>query len=174
MEEIWKNIKGYENEYQISNLGRIKSLKRNTKNYKCKEDKILKNKINHNGYLMAYLSQNKKIKCFRVHRLVAEAFIPNPENKPQVNHKDGNKQNNCVDNLEWCTAKENTDHAIKNKFRENKYKRKIIQYDKQYNFIKEWNSIKEATNFGFSKSAICQCCRGKRNFHYNYIWKYKQ
>lgn len=174
MEEIWKDIKGYEGLYQISNFGRVKSLKRKTLNSKCLYDKILNNRINHNGYFMIFLSKNKKIKGFRINRLVAEAFLPNPNNKPQVNHKDGNKTNNRIDNLEWCTAKHNTQHAIKNGLRTNKYHREIVQCDLDNNLIKEWHSIKEATNFGFSKSGICQCCKSKRKKHKNYKWYYKE
>lgn len=174
MIETWKDIPKYEGLYQVSNMGRIKSLKRKTLNGKCLYDKILNNRINHNGYLMIFLSKNKKIKGYRIHRLVAQAFIPNPDNLPQVNHIDKNKTNNRINNLEWCTAKYNTQHAIINKLRDNKYRRKIVQCDLDNNIVKEWNSIKEATDFGFSKSGIWQCCNNKRNMHKNYKWYYKE
>ena len=97
--EIWKDIQGYEGLYQVSNLGRVRSL-----NYKkTKTVKILKLTSNTKGYLQLILHKNGEISSRKVHRLVAEAFIPNPDGLPQVNHKDENKQNNCVDNLEWCT-----------------------------------------------------------------------
>ena len=122
MEEIWKDIKGYEGYYQVSNLGRVKSLARyifiirnrgrQTYNQIVKE-KILKTHKSSNGYLLVFFKKNNKSKPFFVHRLVATAFIPNIENKPQVNHKDGNKQNNYLDNLEWATNCENMQHAWK-------------------------------------------------------------
>ena len=105
MKEIWKEIEI--SGYFISNLGRLKG----------RSGKILNTQINHNGYKIINLHPNgksDKSKCVRIHRLVAQAFISNPENKPFVNHIDGNKQNNVVTNLEWCTAKENTIHAFKN------------------------------------------------------------
>lgn len=104
--ENWKDIHGYENLYQVSDLGRVKSVKRN---------KILKNSKSSCGYYVIELYCNGKNKMFRINRLVAQAFIPNPENKTFVNHIDGNKLNNHVDNLEWCTAKENMIHASKTK-----------------------------------------------------------
>ena len=105
MKEIWKDIQGYEGLYQVSNLGRIKRVW-------CKP-KILTPKPNKKGYLRIYFYKGKNKKFLRVHRLVAQAFIPNPENKPQINHIDGNKSNNCVSNLEWVTNDENYKHALK-------------------------------------------------------------
>ena len=119
MEEVWKDVKGYEGYYQVSNLGNIKSLERIIENsgtrtgyYKVKE-RILKPRenTNRNGYYELSLRKDGKEKRFKVHRLVACAFIENPYNKPEVNHIDGNKSNNCVSNLEWTTSKENKEHA---------------------------------------------------------------
>lgn len=111
--EIWKDVVGYEGLYQVSNLGRIKS------GYK---PIILQSGVCR-GYLIVNLYKNKKGLSRKVHRLVAQAFIPNPENKPTVNHKDGNKQNNCVDNLEWATVKEQNIHANKTGLMENAKKK---------------------------------------------------
>ena len=118
LKEIWKPVKDYEELYQISNLGRIKSLPkfhRTSKNYSSigywTKEKILKTRINTHGYEMATLCKNYKIFNASVHRLIAIAFIPNPENKPIINHKNGNKIDNRVENLEWVTYSENNNHA---------------------------------------------------------------
>ena len=105
MEEIWKDIKGYEGLYQVSNLGRVKSLERMMKNRKCEE--IIKvPSLGGKGYYRLPLCNNGINKYYFVHRLVAEAFKPNKENKPTVDHIDRNKTNNCVSNLRWATYKE--------------------------------------------------------------------
>lgn len=124
MEEIWKDVKEYEGIYQVSNLGRVKALERtwysgrNGCTKKTKPEHIMKYRLAKNtGYCLLKLVKNGVEKHVFVHRLVAETFISNPNNLPEVNHIDGNKENNCVDNLEWCTEKENISHAIKNKLR---------------------------------------------------------
>lgn len=117
MEEIWKPIKEYEDLYEVSNLGRIKSKDRITRNgksnYCIKKGKILKIGSNSLGYAIIGLWKDKKQRFFQVHRIVAETFIKNSENKKEVNHKDGNKRNNNIENLEWVTRSENVKHAIK-------------------------------------------------------------
>lgn len=112
MKELWKDIAGYEGKYQISNLGRVRSLL-NSRGNKREQPKILKTSIDRWGYLVLALCKNSTGKMFKVHRLVAQAFLLNPENKPEVNHKDGNKLNNTALNLEWVTPKENIRHAFK-------------------------------------------------------------
>lgn len=119
--ETWKDIKDYKGLYQISNLGKIKKLeKRLISYYKdgriykgYKKEKILKNRLYNNGYYGVVLSKNNKQKNIFIHRILAIYFIPNPENKLEVNHKDGNKQNNDINNLEWVTKSENQKHAFK-------------------------------------------------------------
>lgn len=120
-EEIWKDIKNYKGYYQASNFGRIRSVDRYIKQYngysystRIYRGKILKFTIGTRGYLKVVLQKQRKAKTYNVHRLVAETFIPNPKNLPQVNHKDENKLNNSIDNLEWCTSKYNINFGERN------------------------------------------------------------
>ena len=125
MEEIWKDIEGYEGLYQISNLGRVKSFPR--KGTQTKKEKILKEKRDKKGYCFVSLN-NVGAKPYKIHRLVAQAFIPNLENKPQINHIDGDKTNNRIDNLEWCNNSENQIHAYKKGLNASVLEKKVKQY----------------------------------------------
>ena len=130
--------------------------------------------MHYKGYLETHLYINNKNKVFKVHRLVAMAFIPNPENKPEVNHKDGNKQNNSKENLEWCTSSENQIHAYKNKLKVNTTKKAILQYDLQGAFIREWDSSQQiGLVLKKDTKPIRECCKGRRKTGYGYRWKYK-
>lgn len=115
--ETWRDIRNYEGLYQISNFGRVKSIARKIikKDGVCQsvEEKLLRYHCNNKGYPQVALSKNSTIKVMAIHRLVAATFIPNPRELPQVNHKDGDKTNNAVENLEWCTQSENMRHAYK-------------------------------------------------------------
>ena len=163
--EIWKDIKGYEGLYQVSNLGRVKSL-----NGYHRKEIILKLRNNLYGYLTIGLSKNNISKRYKVHRLVAETFIPNPNNYEQVNHKDGNKLNNCIDNLEWCNRSYNMKHAYDNNLLEC---RPVNQYDLKGNLIKKWKGSKYAmVELGIWNANIVNCCKGKRKSAGGYIWKY--
>lgn len=181
MEEIWKDIKGYEGSYQVSNLGRVKSLTRFIKRetepcsfYTIKE-RIMKLKENNRGYLTVMLSSHCKSKGFSVHRLVAEAFLENPSKLPFVNHKDENKLNNHVDNLEWCDNYYNFNYSnVKQRARE-KQGKPIEQFDLNGNFIKVFNSIGEAVELlGLNRSNLCRCLSEKSSQCAGYIWKYKK
>ena len=142
MKEIWKPIKDFEGLYEISNLGNIRSLNFNH----TKKVRILKQNTNHNGYKYINLCKNSKQKGLRIHRLVAEAFIPNPNNYSQVNHIDENKSNNKVDNLEWCTCKNNINYEEGIKKRSKSRCRKVIfKENEKIKFI--FNSRKEAGEF---------------------------
>jgi hypothetical protein len=172
--EVWKEIQNYEKEYAISNYGRVKSLKRIvariTTNTPIKE-RILKIKITRAGYGMVHLKRNGK--CLFTHRLVAKAFIPNPENKKEVNHINGNSLNNDVSNLEWCTAKENSVHAAQILRRKIKI---ILQYDNNGGLIKEWDSAKSViSETKFCIRRLRGACASKIGQHgyKGYVWKYK-
>ena len=185
MEEIWKDIEGYEGLYQVSNLGRVRSLTRNRRGRNNAPNPIQGRILKQHtcfGYCYISLCKNRKYKGFRVHRLVAHAFIPNPDNLPQVNHKDENKTNNCVDNLEWCTQEYNQNYGTINirksqKQLNDKNKSKVVlQYTLDGTFIKEWKSTMDVQrNLGFAHTHISECCRGKQaNYAHGYIWKYKK
>jgi hypothetical protein len=116
LEEIWKDISGYEGFYQVSNFGRVRSLDRKVNHYlsgtKIFRGQIIKSHPNHGGYLMVPLCKKRKRALLQIHRLVALAFIPNTDNKPCVNHLDADRQNNAVENLQWCTHLENVRHSM--------------------------------------------------------------
>lgn len=176
--EIWKDIKDYEGCYQISNKGRIKSLDRivefNDGRKRLYKGSILNPTYDKDGYLCIILSKNAIIKGFKLHRLVAEHFIPNPDNLPVVNHIDENKINNSIENLEWCSIKYNNTYNDRIKIITEKNSVPIIQYDLQDNFIKEWKSITEANKItGIASSSIISCCKGKNKKAGSFKWKYK-
>ena len=180
VEEEWKDIIGFEGLYQVSNLGRIKSLRDNHNNPR---EKILKPQLT-KGYYWISLWKNGKRKMYLIHRLVALAFIPNPMNLPQVNHIDENKTNNCADNLEWCDCKYNINFGNRNKLAGDKLKdiflnredcsKPILQLDLDGNIVNEYPSIHEAERqTGFKNQNICNCLKGKRKTCGGFIWKYK-
>ena len=188
MEEIWKDIKGYEGLYQVSNLGRVRRVKK----IKIVTNNILKQSKNLRGYLGVTLSKNNVRVRRQIHRLVAEAFIENKNNFSQVNHKDEDKTNNCVDNLEWCDAKYNINYGSGINRRKEKLKgrkpssktveasrkslsKRVLQFDKNGNFIEKFSSTMDVQRKkGYSNSNISRCCIGKRKSAYGFVWKYEE
>ena len=175
--EIWKDIKGYEGSYMVSNNGNVKSIDRiNYCGYHYKEH-ILKQVVDRNGYCRVYLTKRAKTKCKLVHILVAQSFIPNPNNLPEINHKDENKANNCVDNLEWCTHQYNSNYGTRTSRiipkTIDKTRTPVDQYDLNDNMIKEWYSMSEAARqLNIVQQNISKCCHGKRNIAGGFKWKF--
>jgi hypothetical protein len=160
--ENWRDIRGYEGLYQVSNEGRVKSLK-------WGKEKILKAAKNNMGYLYVVLWKDGKQAHKLVHRLVAEVFIPNPNHYKEVNHKDECKTMNCVENLEWCDRKYNINYGT----RTEKCSRRIDQIDKVTGeVIRQWESTAECGRSGFDYSGVSRCARGKLKQYKGYIWKY--
>lgn len=182
MQEIWKDIPGYNGKYRVSNLGNVMSI-----NYLNQGiDKLLSLKNHHSGYLIVRLCSGNKSdqKNRTVHSLVAEAFIPNPYNKRCVNHIDGNKKNNRVDNLEWVTHRENTQHAIRTGLRDphkNNHpkgadtinSRSVIQYSKSGEYIRTWDCISDAARYiGINPCMITNNASGRTKSAHGFVWKY--
>lgn len=176
--EYWKPVVGYENLYEVSNLGRIRSFDRwvKSKNGSIRicRGRILKPYTNKDGYLCVVLSKNNKQKTFRVNRLVAQAFLDNPNNLPQVNHKDENKQNNNVENLEFCDCKYNINFGTAIARRSKTISKAVVQYTLDGTFVREWPSAMDAEREGgFRSECICMCCKGKIKTHKGFIFLYK-
>ena len=168
MKEIWKDIKGYEGLYQVSNLGRVKSLAKtviycNGKVYHYAET-IMKLQEHRRGYLKVGLKKDGLFRNVFVHRLVANAFIPNSNNLSQVNHIDENPKNNRVDNLEWCDCQYNVDYSLS---------KPVCQYDMQGNLLAVWKSMIEVDRvLGIPDTNIGKCCKGIYKQAGGYVWRY--
>lgn len=174
--EEWRDVLGYEGIYKISNLGNIKSIERISTNGKRLKEKFLYTHLI-NGYRVVSLYKCGKQKNCKIHRLVAEAFLPNPNKKPCVDHIDTNKENNTVENLRWVTYQENTDNPISSKLQKNAVSNTgcvmVAQYDKNNNLINIFPSASVAQKItGTHYTNICNCCRGRRPFANGFIWKY--
>lgn len=180
MKEIWKDVSGYEGLYQVSNLGRIKSSERHGN---FNKNHILIGGKDTKGYRVVSLTKNGKGLTKKVHRLVAQAFILNPKNLPQINHIDGNKQNNTIKNLEWCDNAYNYKHSVQNKLRINSIKelkklakkreKKVYQYNSEHNLIAEYDSITKAQR-KTKVSHISDCCLGKIKRAGGYFWSFQK
>lgn len=167
MEEIWKDIKGYEGLYQISNFGNIKSKKRQGTNGKITKQ------VSKIGYYIVDLYKESKRQTKYLHRIIAETFIPNPNNLKCINHKDGNKLNNSIENLEWCNYSYNNFHAYRNGLKSNC--KAVIQIDKNtHKILNTFYSMKEASRkTNIPQSSISLCCNKKLKTTGGYIWKIK-
>jgi hypothetical protein len=175
--EIWKDIKGFEGIYEVSNLGNVRSLDRLVWNkankvFQKTKGKLLKPDSQNKNYKQVNLSNLEKSKKFLVHRLVALTFIPNPENKPQVNHLNEQKLDNRLENLEWATVSENVNYGNRNYLSSLKSSKAVIMKDKNGNELKRYRSATEAEKDGFSRFCICFCCKGKIKSHKDYKWEY--
>lgn len=170
--EIWKNISEYENSYLVSNYGRIKSLERKIKNKTYKE-KIMKLEKSKDGYLRVDLYKDNNKKHKKVHRLVAKEFLKGHNNNLCINHKDENKQNNLITNLELCNYSYNINYGTRNKKVSDKLSKKINQYDLNGNFIKTWDSIISIKReLNINPSYIFKCCNNKIKSVNGFIFKY--
>lgn len=193
MEEIWKDIEGYEGLYQVSNLGRVKSLSRkvNMGQYIRLMPETIKIPQNHSrgNYQNVVLSKHGRKTPRLIHRLVAMAFIPNPDNKPEIDHIDGNQTNNKADNLRWVTHKENTNFPIYRQRRSEAMKGSkgsqwgkygklhhnsipIVRIDPN-GLVAEYECLMSATRDGFNLAAVWSCCNGRVRTHKGYKWMYK-
>lgn len=188
-EEIWKDIPGYEGYYQISNLGRVRSVKRKIKYsneiFHSYDGKILKNKLGKQGYFYIKLCIHKKYKNIKIHNLISNAFIPNIENKPEINHKNGIRTDNRIENLEWCTRSENILHAYRvlnrtknkpllgKKGENHPISKKINKLMISGEFIEAYDSIREASiKTNTNKSCISAVCKKRQLTANGYKWEY--
>lgn len=176
--EEWRIIEDYPN-YMVSNMGRVKSLERNVVKGRgglCKiEEKILKSRKDKYGYLKVDLYKEGKQKTHTIHRLVATAFIDNPNNLSQINHRDEDKTNNCADNLEFCTAKYNINYGSRNEKMAKSRSIPLLQFNLDGEFIKKWESGRQVQkDLGFDNSSITKCCKGKCKSVYDCIWGYEK
>lgn len=175
MKEVWKPVKGYEGLYEVSSIGRVRSVKRNL---------VMHPQPRKHGYLGIQLhgrgGNAKGFRTMSVHRLVAEAFIPNPNDLPEVNHIDEDKTNNRVENLQWVSHIDNTNYGTAQNRRAEKLRNgsksvAICQYTKDGKFIAEYPSLAEVERqTGYAKANICRCAQGSKQYThaYGYVWKY--
>lgn len=173
--EIWRDVVGYEDTHQVSNLGRVRVKERviNTSTGKRKYKSKLLSVQTSGGYKFVILVVNNNRKTAYIHRLIAEAFIPNPDNLPCVNHKDEDKNNNSVDNLEWCTVAYNNTYGTRLERVSKTRSKPIIQYSLDDKFIRIWDSTKEAAEFiGCCRENINRCLVGATKTAYGFKWRY--
>jgi hypothetical protein len=179
--ELWKSVKGYEGLYEVSNLGRVRSKRVNTR-ITDKTDRVMKQKVDNHGYYRVNLHKNGKMKAYLVSRMVAEAFIFNPGNLPQVGHANDDKTDNTIDNLYWTDSKENNNHNGKMEKFQKAHNDKIMLIAEKLsikvvgtniNTGKKlfFNSMQETKNYGFDPAKVSMCVNGKRMSHGGYKWE---
>lgn len=171
--EVWKDIPNYEGYYQVSNKGNIRSVDRMDCQNRFRKGKMCKKLENEDGYYKVSLSKNGIEKRFFIHRLVAMAFIENPNDFDCINHKDENKKNNCIENLEWCTRKYNNNYGKRNQKIVEKQSIKTAMVDiKTGKILKVFKSAKEASIYvNGDQSVICKARNGKRKTAYGFGWE---
>jgi len=174
--EIWKDVVGYEGLYQVSDLGNVRSVTRKVpwrNGTRTVFGRELIKYIDKGGYLVVGLSKNNIVKLKKVHRLVADVFIPNTNNLPFINHKDECKENNHANNLEWCNRQYNNTYGSRVERARTKQVKAVFQYNRNGVFIREWESLTEASSIlHIHNGSISECCRGKRKTAGGYVWKY--
>lgn len=174
MEEIWKDVIGYEGFYQVSNLGRVRSLDRISFGRKQKGG-ILKPTKKRDGYMYVTLCNENGHKKHLVHRLVAQSFISNPNNLPFINHKDEKPVNNCVTNLEWCDCKYNVNYGTCKERIALSRSKPISQYELNGKFIRNWDSCMQVEKeIGYDQTSISKCCLQKEHCYtaYGFQWRF--
>ena len=173
MEEVWKQVCGFEGVYEVSTLGRVRSLdRRNAAGAFCK-GVVLKQRVGNQGYPYVILKNGAVQKTIKTHRLVASAFLPNPENLPQINHKDEVKTNNRLDNLEWCDAYYNIHYGTAMLRSSEKQSKPVFQFDLDGRLVGKHKSTRAAqTETGVSQSKISMCCNRKRITAGGYRWEF--
>ena len=177
MTTTWRSVVGYEGLYEVSNDGRVRTVEHIANGHTITPRELAIRIYKNQRYARVRLYRDGKPKDYVVHRIVAEAFIPNPYNKPQVNHIDGNRSNNMVENLEWCTASENQRHAYKTGLKDientiTHTRKKVRQIDAEGNVIKIWQSMSEAAReLGLHVSNISHCCSGRIGSTGGYRWE---
>lgn len=167
--EQWRDIKGFEGIYQVSDLGRVKAL-----NYHREGKERIMVGIKHKtGYLMVNLCRDGKQKLYGIHQLVADAFISNPDGLPMVNHKDESRDNNVASNLEWCDCKYNNNYGTRNERIAKALCKPVYQYTMDGSLVRSYTSIKEASQqTGYNRGDISLCCNGKYNQYKGFIWSH--
>lgn len=176
VEEVWRPVAGYNGRYEVSDLGNVKSMDYNHTG----QTRVLSECDDGSGYRLVCLCKDGRQKSCKVHRLVAEAFIPNPGNLPQVNHKNEDKTDNRAENLEWCSQSYNINYGTANE-RAGKAKvnhpglsRTVFQFDLQGHLVREWPSLHEVRRqTGWNCANISACCLGKCKTAYHHFWKYE-